>query len=180
MITDYPEMPVDESSLNQKVITEYRKHMDLLSVLNEHILFADRENTRSLLQLSEVSRRIQAYPPTLVLYRGIGSWSAQESLGLDIKSVKTGDRFVYSSSDKLVPFTTNESIARAFGPVVVSCSVDTRKSKLLILTDEMMFLISKMRNHTSVKTQKEVIILPPFNLVGKVVSVRKKSLFEIW
>lgn len=173
------EIPVNVREIVWSTVSKLEKHMDLIEVLDSHILFADRKNTEALKELAAICKKIQKQSSTINVYRGFGSWSAQEDLG--VSKEKPGDKITIRSQDKIISTTTDIEIAKAFGPSIVSMTLSAQKDNYLVISDELYYLIAKLRNHEKVMSQREVIILPPIDIQATIVQHQpKKSLFEKW
>lgn len=168
------ELPINIKDLDQRVVREYLKHSDLITALDEYILFADRQLIPKLVSLVHVQKTVQPGLKVDKLYRGFGNWGPQEDLGA--KSMAVGDSGTFRSTDKVVSTSTSLEIAKAFGPSVVEIT-NVAPFTGLIVTDELSFIVSRRRNLDKPMTQKEVILLPPIGFEFTVLEQKKKGLF---
>jgi hypothetical protein len=170
---------IDKSQLDKSKINALKKHSDLLNALDQWALIADRNLIPKLIELGSVVNKLYDFKDDLTLYRGFGVSrfnNFQDTMGLieerrfinKIKEHRVNDSFRYNSSFKAISFSTDLKIAEAFGSVVVRTMVNPLKDFILILTDELCYIVSEMRN-IELETQKEVILLPPFDITFVVV-----------
>lgn len=78
-------------------------------------------------------------------------------------------------------FTTDRSIAEAFGDVLVTTESAALVEHSLWISDELSWLISERRKLKTAVTQKEVIILPSVKSISvSVVSVKNRPISANW
>lgn len=169
------ELPINIKDIDQVAVKRYLSVPELLTALDDYILFADRA---LIPKLSELSKFIHKTQPDLkhgTLYRGFGNWGPQEDLGMD--KLNVGESATFKSNDKVISTTTSLEIAEAFGPTVVEILPLDRAMSTLIISDELSYIISRRRNLDVSVTQKEVILLPPIGIKATVLQKKKKGLF---
>lgn len=172
-----PVVKVDTSKLNQKLIAELRKYPELLKALHSFTQLADRTHLPKLKQLVSIVQEYHPKPSQLTVFRGFDcSRPIQEKMG--ITTPRVGDVVGFQSDTKVLSTTTDQNIASAFGNAVVQIEL-TRNHDYLVVTDELYFLIAEINGSKSVESQKEVIVLPPFNLKMRVVDVDTSFLAKI-
>lgn len=168
--TEAAEMPLDEKDVDMAKVQALRKHMPLVKALDQWILTPDHDLLPRMRELEKVVRHIYTLPRVMTLYRGFDLNSHQDSLGLK-KLPHVGQNVHFESDSKPLSFSTEIDIARAFGGVVLSAQFDTRKTSMLYITDELSYLVSELRN-LDLRTQKEVVILPPSKFDATVVQAK--------
>lgn len=153
---------VDQSKLDHAKLEELSQHPDLLKVLDSWVLAPDRELVPALKRLGEIVTGLYGFRKDLVLYRGFDpNKRYQDLMGLS-KANCVGDRCDYRLHSPL-SFSTEEGIAEAFGPTLVRTMANPAHTPMLVITDELSTLVSRLRN-INPETQKEVILFPPTNI----------------
>lgn len=158
----------DESKLDHKKIEKLLKYPDLLKSLNEWILCPDYNLIPKLKQLSQIVDKLYNFNYNNIrIYRGFNKNSIQDTMGLTNKGffhdslkkeTKLGYEFTYKVTNPL-SFSIDFNIANAFGNIVIETKLP--KHNKLVITNELAYIINKMRNLKSHnKTQKEVIVFP--------------------
>lgn len=136
--------------------------------VDDWILVPNKNTLKQLEHVLSILRHIQPVRLPEYLYRGFSPKSSyQNTMGLSdkgffwntVKHHKVGDVFTYQLRDP-VSFTSNIDIARAFGDTIIEVSTVGLKDHALVLTDELCYVVGKLRNHTQKYTQDEVIVLP--------------------
>jgi len=125
-------------------------------------------------ELGQLVNKMYDLPAELRLYRGFRLGSFQDSLGIS-ENAHIGQVTQYQTDERSLSFSTDESISKAFGNVVVSTTIHTKKCDFLYITDELVVIIHEMRKLKQIMTQCEVILLPPMELTLKVVSFEKSK-----
>ena len=155
-----------------------KKYLDLLKKLDSWVLFPDGKLVNDISKLGKIVDDVYKINDILI-YRGFGTGSLsrghQETMGLAEKAwlggtklkqgVVPGYKFVYTAV-RPTSFTWDERIARVFGNVVVQ-GISKKGSPRLVITNELSYLVGKLRNLNQSKefgTQREVIVLPPSKL----------------
>jgi hypothetical protein len=159
---------VDSSRLDKSILSRLEKHIELVKLVDDWVLSPNAELLPKLIVAAKVFRSIQLLPKAVMLYRGFDPDSNyQDPMGLQdswslwrvAKKHEVGDKFTYVN-EKPLSFTTDIGIARAFGSTVVKVSQTTVQNEFLWISDEISFLISRLRNLDEAETQKEVILFP--------------------
>jgi hypothetical protein len=167
-------MPLSLDNISEEKIKRFKQHPQLLKALDEWCLFADRRLIPQMAALGELVREMYNLPNELKLYRGFRLGSFQDNLGID-EDARIGQSVSYESHDRSLSFSTEESIAHAFGNVVVSTKIHPKKDPCLVITDELVVIIHELRNLKQIKTQHEVILLPPIKVQLQVVNKESNS-----
>lgn len=175
------EMNLSVNNLNKDILRRYEKYPYLIDALDNWILSPDRELLPLLNELSLIVKLLQPNKNIKKCFRGFYvSGDYQENLDLverkfffnRLKKFTVGDTFNYQSTNKLISFTTDISIARAFGKIVVSIVLKNYHGNFLMVTDELSYLVSLNRKIPPT-TQKEIILLPPFSFQYSIEEIRK-------
>lgn len=180
---DYGSISIDISKLDMKKVELFEtKHIDLVRKLDNWILYPNQNLLTYIVKLSKVVDELYSLRD-ITIYRGMtvskfGS-KYQETMGLTEtswlgtaklkKGVVPGYKFDYTAT-RATSFSWDENIARAFGNLVVS-GVSKYGSPRLVITDELAYIVSKLRKLPDPDTQREVIVLPPSKLSCKVLYV---------
>lgn len=180
---DYGSISIDISKLDMKKVELFEtKHIDLVRKLDNWILYPNQNLLTYIVKLSKVVDELYSLRD-ITIYRGMtvskfGS-KYQETMGLTEtswlgtaklkKGVVPGYKFDYTAT-RATSFSWNENIARAFGNLVVS-GVSKYGSPRLVITDELAYIVSKLRKLPDPDTQREVIVLPPSKLSCEVLYV---------
>lgn len=168
-----------EGEVDLALLKRLESHEKLIDALDAWITMPDRHLYP---RLSELARLVQSecrLPPHQTLYRGFDPQSRyQNTMGLSDRGLLSNEEVDYSAGSvhryegaTPVSFTTDESIARAFGKVVVRTEVNPQKDHVLCITPELTALVCKRRN-IATSTQREVIALPPVALEFTVHAIR--------
>lgn len=161
------ERSLDEQ-LDPEKMAALQRHDNLIASLDEWVMIPDKRLYPALQKLSEVARQLYKFPPSMTLYRGLDPQSSyQNTMGLSKKGIllntekpfRLGELHHYES-DQPISCTTSEQIAQAFGKVVIRMKVQPNRPGTLVITQEMAALVCQRRN-IELKTQDEVILLPP-------------------
>lgn len=168
----YAEVPIGKVDFAKvgKIESFLHTHPDILKALDNWVLIANYELIEELKELRVFLKKIKNYTihiPTL--YRGVRTSQFGNNLGSD--KVALGQTFKYSDKTTALSFTTDLQIARDFGHIVLR--LDDYKGDYLELTDELMMVLNKHRNITTMNIQKEVIVFPPMDL--NILVYEKKS-----
>lgn len=159
---------IDSSKLDKSIVSKLEKHLDLVKLVDDWVLSPNSELLPKLIEAAKIFRSVQTLPKTSILYRGFDPDSNyQDPMGLQdswslwrtAKKHGVGDKFTYVN-ERPLSFTTDIGIARAFGSTVIKVSQTTVQNESLWISDELSFLISKLRNLDEAETQKEVILFP--------------------
>lgn len=170
--TEAAELPLAVEDVDMDKVKALESCHSLIVTLDEWILSPDRDLVPSLHELAKVVNKTYQFPKELTLYRGFNLNGYQDSVG--IKELPHVGQVIHSASDdKPLSFATDIEIAKAFGEIVICAKIDTKKTHFLYITDELAYLVGKLRKHTKFTTQKEVIILPPSNFQATVVQAKK-------
>jgi hypothetical protein len=165
-------LPLDVSQVDMVAVKKLRQYPKLLQKLDAWILCPDHGLLPHLHELAEVMKHVYKVPATMTLYRGFNQNGFQENMG--IKGMPhVGQAVQFQTEDKPLSFSTDISIAQAFGGIVVSVLMDTRRTQYLHITDELSMLVGELRGLKNHETQKEVIILPPSDFTATVVQSKK-------
>lgn len=167
-------VPLSLDNISEEKIRRFKQHPQLMDALDEWTMFADRRLIPQMDALGKLVRDMYDIPNELKLYRGFRLGSFQDNLGID-EDAHIGQVVSYQSDDRSLSFSTEESIARAFGNVVVSTTLHTKHANFLMITDELNVIIHELRKLKEIKTQHEVILLPPIQLQLKVVNKDSNS-----
>lgn len=174
------EKSFDTSKLNHKKIEKLLKYPDLLNALEEWIFIApDRNLLPKLKQLSEMIDKLYNFNYNTKIYRGFYLRNGyQNNMGLTNdfflfkllkKGVKPGYEFTYKVTNP-ISFSTDFNIAKAFGSVIIETKLP--KHNKLVITNELSYILSKMRNFKKLnQTQEEVIILPDNTINCRVIKI---------
>jgi hypothetical protein len=166
-------IPLDTTHLSRSHLQQLKQREDLLEALDEWVLSPDAKLLPKLKELAQFLAKIYGLNHKLTVYRGFDpDDSYQDTMGLSEKGFfsnkvhphEVGQIFRYASKDRPLSFSTDLEIAHAFGTTVITTTLDPAHQSFLILTDELMALLSERRNIPA-ETQKEVILLPPFDIV---------------
>lgn len=155
--------PIDPKALDQEKLTALSQHPELIKQLDKWILSPDKGLLPALMRLAEIVNLLYGFTD-LVLYRGFdASISYQDTMGLTSKCA-VGEHHTYDLPNPL-SFSTERSIAQSFsgGKVVVQTIINPHHVHALVVTDELSFLVSELRN-IDPETQKEVIVFPPASI----------------
>lgn len=176
------EVDIDRSVCSEKLIEQLRAYPHHIAALDAWILSPDRSLLPKLRELGtivkEIYKGVGMYRAPFKAYRGFDMKdSVQDAMGLVVKKLffnrikefNVGDMIEYKSEAFLLSFSTMRSIARAFGDTVIEITVDPVHDDFLFITDELCVLVGEARHHTEFKSQKEVILFPPFHLSFKVI-----------
>lgn len=174
----------DVSKLDMKKVEFFeKKYPDLVKKLDRWILSPDQDLISHLIKLGKIVEGLYGLGD-IVIYRGMTVSRMvpkyQETMGLTEKTwygtlklkkeVVPGYKFDYTAKNA-TSFSWDLSVARAFGNVVVS-GVSKKGTPRLIITDELDYVVSKLRNlEDEGETQREVIVFPPSKLSCKVLSI---------
>lgn len=162
----YASTSVNESNLDQSKIQLLSKHINLIKKLDEWTLIPDKRLIPYIIQLGQIVDSIYkfTYRP-IPIYRGFSpKINYQNDMGLCDKGffsrklkpgVKPGYVFSYTCINP-TSFTFDLNIAKDFGSCLIQSILP--KTNRLIITDELIYLIHKLRNLDQVDTQKEIII----------------------
>lgn len=169
--------PIDWREINQSQLKALAKQPELLELIDQWILLADREHTPALVKASALLERIQPFARRKV-WRGISPTSGyQDTMGLSKDWVlwkqalrhEVGDHFEYDQRYPL-SFTTDLDIAKKFGSTIIEIDLTVLKNPVVWISDEVCALISE-RNNLAPQTLREVIVLPqgplPFTIYHK-------------
>lgn len=166
----------DESKLDHKKIEKLLKYPDLLKSLDEWVLCPNHNLLPKLKQLSQIVDKLYNFNYNSKIYRGFNKNSIQDTMGLTNrgffldslkKETKPGYEFTYKVTNPL-SFSTDLNIAKAFGKIVIETKLP--KHNKLVITNELAYIINKMRNLKSHnKTQYEVIVFPDNTLKCRVI-----------
>lgn len=168
---------LDVNKLDDALIDKLKAHQDILSTLNKWIMSPDSTLLPKLIEASE--KLIDLDPRVLPskIYRGVGLRNGyQDTLSITKNNARVGCEIKYTPT-RPISFTTNLDIANAFGNVVVEADTKQLAQRYLWISDELSYLVSRMRNIAPM-TQDEVIIFPtkiPVDLT--IISVKSKILF---
>jgi hypothetical protein len=166
--------PLSLNNISEEKIQRFKQRPELLDALAQWVTFADRRLIPQMLALGELVRDLYDLPAELKLYRGFRLGSYQDSLGID-EGAPIGQSVTYTSDDRSLSFSTEEAIARGFGNVVVSTKINPKKDPCLVITDELLVIVHELLNFKDLKTQHEVILLPPIQIQVQVVSKESNS-----
>jgi hypothetical protein len=165
-------IPLSLDNISQEKIQRLQQHPRLLDALDQWVSFADRRLIPEMRELGRIVNALYDFPNELRLYRGFRLGSFQDSLGIS-ENAHLGQVTQYRTDERSLSFSFNEEIAKAFGNVVVTTTLNTQKAEFLYITDELVLLIHQMRKLTQIMTQCEVVLLPPMELSLKVVQFEK-------
>lgn len=183
------ELEIDLKSLDQKVIKALEAHDWIIEVLDDWILSPDNKLLPMLEKVATAVTKIQ--PPKLpaTLWRGFhlsGKFQDKMDLvddGWFRSKLKPGstERPVEYKLKGPISFSTERSIAEAFGNVLVTTKTEKLSGHLLWLSDELSWLVSQRRNLKVAMTQKEVIILPSVESIFVLIeSVKDRPTSATW
>lgn len=162
-----PLSKIELESIDKNKIAELKKNKHLLESLDKWILFADRNLIPDIKRLSAIIKSMEKQQG-LVLYRGFNIYSVQENL--NIANPKINSNYNYATKERAVSFSKSKEIAKAFGEILVETNIKNDVDYLEI-TNELNLIIHEMRNLKTIETQDEVILLPPFEIDFKVISI---------
>ena len=149
---------IDFTKIDQDKLAALSHHTELLKQLDRWILHPDKTLLPSLHALAKIVNDMYEFRD-MPLYRGFDpSIAYQDTMGLP-QQYAVGQRHDYPLVNPL-SFSTELTIAQAFGPTVVRTVVNPKKQLGLVITDELSVLVSQLRNIRP-ETQKEVIVFPP-------------------
>jgi hypothetical protein len=149
---------IDFTQIDHDKLAALSQHTELLKQLDRWILHPDKTLLPSLRALAKIVNDLYKFRE-MPLYRGFDPSSTyQDIMGMP-KNYAIGQRHDYVLENPL-SFSTELSIAQAFGSTVIRTVVDPSKELGLVITDELSVLVSQLRNIRP-ETQKEVIMFPP-------------------
>lgn len=149
---------IDVNKLDQEKLHLLSSYRDLLKALDNWILSPDRNLLPSLTELAKVVNRLYVFKD-LKLYRGFDmKLGYQDNMGLT--GTPDLNKYYNYRCHSPLSFSTDKSIAQAFGSVVVTTELDVSHTGSLVITDELATLVCQLRN-IAPETQKEVIVFPP-------------------
>lgn len=167
---------IDKNKLS-KLRLAFKNKDYLIKTLVSHSGLTNKDNIVHLKEISEILRNIYSYPKELKVYRGIGiAWSFQNTLNIKNKGkdLKIGDKVIYESNKDVISFTTEIGIARAFGNLIVETTLNETLD-FIIYTNELCVMYNEYQNLTKLETQREVILLAPFEVELKVTEKKTSS-----
>jgi hypothetical protein len=167
-------VPLSLDNISEEKIRRFKQHPQLMDALKEWVKFADRRLIPQMAALGQLVRDMYDLPTELKLYRGFRLGSFQDSLGIS-EDAHIGQIVPYQSEDRSLSFSTEESIAHAFGNVVVSTVIQPQRTPCLVITDELNVIVHELSNLKDIKTQHEVILLPPIQVQLKVINKESNS-----
>lgn len=156
------------------------RHDSLMASLDEWVLCPDKRLYPALIKLGDLARQLYKFPPSMTLYRGFDPQSGyQNTMGLSEKGLlfnkekpfAVGERHHYEG-EQPISCTTNESIAQAFGKVVIRTQIKPNAPGSLVITPELAAIVSKRRN-VEHATQDEVIVLPPVHMTFEIHAIQR-------
>jgi len=130
--------------------------------------------------LAQLVRTTENLNNEYLVYRGFHRSGIQEKMNFHEHKPVEGDVREFSADDKSISFTTDKDIADAFGSIVVSCTLNANRHQYLVMTDSLMAALAFLKNQTKFKSQKEVVLLPPFKIEMKYEKVTRVPIFEKW
>lgn len=162
----------DDVDMNK--VKQLKQRPDLIKDLDAWILSPDRDLIPRMQELAALVNSLYTHPKVLTLYRGFDLGSYQDSMGLKTLP-HVGQSIQFDSEERALSFSTEINIARAFGGTVVAVQLNTAKAHFLDITPELCYLVCEERNLDNHETQKEVLVLPPFDLQGTVVQAKRHN-----
>ena len=183
------ELEIDLKQLDQKIIEALSDHDWIIEAIDDWVLIPDHKLLPLLEKAAPILAKIQ--PPQLpkFLWRGFGlgnNYQDQMDLvdnGWFRSKLKVGttERPIEYKLKGPISFSTERSIAEAFGNVLVTTKTEKLAEHFLWLSDELSWLISERRNLKKAMTQKEVIILPSAQSIFVLVSsVKDRPTSATW
>ena len=180
VILENREIPLDIENLDKKKILAledfFKKNPKIFNSLDIWIILPDKTLKNDLLKLKDfVNILYKKELGCIDLYRGFDIGFGVIGENLNFKSTsKVGDIHDFNiSKDKAISFTSDISVARTFGENVVKIRV-CDFSNILIITDELSYLVVKSRNLKPV-TQKEYILFGEQLITPRIVEKNKRS-----
>lgn len=175
------EMNLDTEILNWDIIHKLEQHSELIKALDMWVLIPDVTLLPKLVDLAKIVKALYDIPVKQKIYRGFTLDKVyQNDLDLKIKDIEIGKHLIYISKDKPLSFSLELAIAKAFGNIVVEADLDSSEILSLFLTPELNYIIAKRRRHKLIKTQHEVILLPPFSINLKIINYDKIPFWKHW
>lgn len=179
------EKSLDISKINYKLINVIEQYPELLKTLDNWVLISDKKFIPDLIKLNEIIKKYkkdhnEKINETLKVYRGFVINNFNEKLDLTRKDI-VGSKHNFKSNFKALSFTTDFNIAKAFsGNECIIETIFTKKDLYLEFIPELDFLLNKIRNLKHFSTQKEVILLPPFDIDFKIIQMNNPSFWLKW
>ena len=179
VILENREIPLDIKNLDKKKILElenfFKKNPKIFNSLDIWIILPDKCLKGDLLKLKDFVNNLYKEFKCIDLYRGFDIGFAVVGENLNFKSTsKIGDAHDFNiSKDKAISFSSDISVARTFGEYVVKIRV-CDFSNILIITDELSYLVAKSRNLKPV-TQKEYILFGEQLITPRIIEKNKRS-----
>lgn len=158
---------LDLKGLNAERVHNYLDQPEAIKLLAKWVTLPDMHLVGELKEVVDTLNEIAPLPDTTRLYRGFYPNSAyQDTMGLSkrdwlgskVKPHVPGEVYEYTL-DRPLSFTTDLDIALAYGSTVVE--LVTQPFRFIWITDELNLLLG-MELRKEAKSEKEVIVLPPF------------------
>ena len=158
----------DVKKLDNDVTVAYMSMSDAVDVLVKWVQLPDMHLVNELKDVAKALNAVKPLPDGTELYRGFYPTSVyQDTMGLmekdwlgsKVKPHLVGEAYEYSL-ERPLSFTTDLSMAEAYGATVVQ--LHNRPDAYIWITDELNLLIATALGKPA-KSEKEVIVLPPFD-----------------
>lgn len=170
-----------EPTEQQKAVAEiYLKQNELMEALESWVVFSDRRLTPQMKELAQLVRTTEQLNNEYLVYRGFHRTGIQEKMGFHDHKPAVGDVREFCDGEKSISFTTDKAIADAFGSIVVSSTLNANRQQFLVMTDSLMAGLAIKKGQLKFKSQKEVVLLPPFRIEIKYEKVTTVPIFEKW
>jgi hypothetical protein len=158
----------DVKKLDDKVTVAYMAMPDAIKLLVRWVELPDMHMYTELKDIAEQLKAIKPLPEGTNLFRGFYPTSAYQDtmglmkrdwLGAKVKPHHIGESYEYAL-ERPLSFTTDQSMAEAYGSTVVQ--LHNTPDAYIWITDELNLLIATARRKEA-KSEKEVIVLPPYD-----------------
>lgn len=174
----------DEKDLSKSKLEKLRKFPELIDALYFWIAMGRYESIPDLIELARQVKLIYRFVGKKELYRGFRpKFNGQNNMGLasnvflifnKTNNIHFGKVYQYSGDKESISFTTEIDVARGFGGTIIRFQADFAKDNLLVITDELMYLVCEKHNF-ELQSQREVVLLPPFNIEFDVIEHNGKT-----
>lgn len=158
----------DVKKLDGEATTAYLAMPDAIKLLVRWVELPDMHMLNELMDVAEKLKAIKPLPEGTNLFRGFYPTSAYQDtmglmkrdwLGANVKPHHAGETYTYAL-ERPLSFTTDQSMAEAYGSTVIQ--LHGQPEAYVWITDELNLLLATARRKEA-KSEKEVIVLPPFD-----------------
>lgn len=158
----------DVKKLDNEITVAYMTMPEAIKLLVRWVELPDMHMLNELMDVAEKLKAIKPLPDDTNLFRGFYPTSAYQDtmglmerdwLGAKVKPHHPGESYEYAL-ERPLSFTTDQSMAEAYGSTVIQ--LHGHPEAYIWITDELNLLLATARRKEA-KTEKEVIVLPPFD-----------------